>query len=145
MRSKLHFHRQETPDSCVPACLRMVLMAMGVEISEAELRSRCDCTVFGTDALMAVDALRALGFGRARKETSSIAGLMNSLASEIYPIVFLNLLPIDGVKVAHAMVLVGLDGDLAYLCDPRWGDRVIARSVFESAWAMMRGLVILVE
>ncbi|NJM47150.1 MAG: hypothetical protein HC860_14105 [Alkalinema sp. RU_4_3] len=44
MRSKLRFHRQETPDSCVPACLRMVLGAMGVEMSEAELRERCDCT-----------------------------------------------------------------------------------------------------
>jgi ABC-type bacteriocin/lantibiotic exporter with double-glycine peptidase domain len=145
MRSKLRFHRQETPDSCVPACLRMVLMAMGLEIGEAELRERCDCTVFGTDALMAVDAVRALGFGRTRKETSTIAGLMDALALGIYPIVFLNVLPIDGVKGAHAMVLVGLEGDLVYLCDPRWGDRVIARSALETGWAMMRGLVILVE
>jgi predicted double-glycine peptidase len=49
------------------------------------------------------------------------------------------------VKGAHAMVLVGLEDDLVYLCDPRWGDRVIARSAFETGWAMMRGLVMLVE
>jgi ABC-type bacteriocin/lantibiotic exporter with double-glycine peptidase domain len=66
MLSKLQFHQQETPDSCVPACIRMVLLTMGTDISEAELRERCDYTIFGTTALMAVDTLRALGFTRSR-------------------------------------------------------------------------------
>jgi hypothetical protein len=103
----------------------MVLMAMGLEIGEAELRERCDCTVFGTDALMAVDAVRALGFGRTRKETSTIAGLMDALALGIYPIVFLNVLPIDGVKGAHAMVLVELEDD----CDFGGGVGFLLRSI----------------
>ncbi len=92
MRSKLRFHKQETPDSCVPACLRMVLTAMGLEISEAELRERCDCTMFGTDAFMAVGALRGLGFERSRKETGSMAGLIMELSAGGFPIVFINLL-----------------------------------------------------
>lgn len=72
MPSKLQFHKQETPDSCVPACIRMVLLTMGTDISEAELRERCDCTIFGTTALLAVDALRALGFTHSRKVISSV-------------------------------------------------------------------------
>ena len=32
----------------------------GVDIAESALCTRCDCTLYGTDALMAVDAGRAL-------------------------------------------------------------------------------------
>ncbi|MBD2772913.1 cysteine peptidase family C39 domain-containing protein [Iningainema tapete] len=65
MQSRLIFHKQETPYSCVPACLRMMLSAFEVDISEAQLRELCDCTPFGTEALKAVDAVRELGFSSA--------------------------------------------------------------------------------
>ena len=42
----------------------MVLGSFGVDISESELCTRCDCTPYGTNALMAVDAARALGSER---------------------------------------------------------------------------------
>lgn len=38
--------KQETPYSCVPACLRMVLSSFGLELQEAELRTLCDCTTY---------------------------------------------------------------------------------------------------
>ncbi len=145
MRSKLRFHKQETPDSCVPACLRMVLTAMGLEISEAELRERCDCTMFGTDAFMAVGALRGLGFERSRKETGSMAGLIMELSAGGFPIVFVNLLPIDGIKVSHAMVVMAIQENGVHVCDPRLGERMISRVAFVAGWVMMQGLVILVE
>ena len=69
MQSKLPFYRQEKPYSCVPACLRMVLAAKGYAVSESVLRERCDCTFLGTDALTAVDALRAMGFSNSSKCT----------------------------------------------------------------------------
>jgi ABC-type bacteriocin/lantibiotic exporter with double-glycine peptidase domain len=144
MPSNLQFHKQETPDSCVPACIRMVLLTMGTDISEAELRERCDCTIFGTTALLAVDALRALGFTHSRKVVSSIQEITEELALGHLPIVFLNLLPIDGIKVAHAVVLTAIEGNVVYVYDPRRGERIIARSAFEAGWAMMRGLVILI-
>lgn len=145
MRSKLRFHKQETPDSCVPACLRMVLMTMGLEVSEAELRERCDCTVFGTDAFMAVDALRGLGLERSRKATGSMSGLIMELSTGQLPIVFVNLLPIDGVKVSHAMIVMDIQETGVHVCDPRLGERMISRVAFEAGWVMTRGLVILVE
>jgi hypothetical protein len=58
MQSRLIFHKIETPYSCVPACLRMVLSAFEVDMSEAELRQLGNCTLFGTEALKAVDAIR---------------------------------------------------------------------------------------
>jgi ABC-type bacteriocin/lantibiotic exporter with double-glycine peptidase domain len=145
MKSKLLFHRQETAHSCVPACLRMVFLAMGTNVSEAELRSQCDCTIFGTDALNAVDAARSLGFAGSRKATLSIDELIDTQQSTAYPIVFLNLLPIDGIKVAHAMVLAAASQTEVQLLDPAKGDRRLARSTFDPAWAMMRNLVILVQ
>ena len=75
MPLKPPFHKQETRYSCVPACLRMVLGSFGVDISESELRTRCDCTPYGTDALMAVDAARALGFVKTAKYTLSLEEL----------------------------------------------------------------------
>ena len=62
MPLKPPFHKQETRYSCVPACLRMVLGSFGVDLSESALRVHCDCMPYGTDALMAVDAARALAW-----------------------------------------------------------------------------------
>jgi ABC-type bacteriocin/lantibiotic exporter with double-glycine peptidase domain len=123
----------------------MVFLAMGSDVSEAVLRSQCDCTLFGTDALKAVDAARALGFVKTRKITVNIDELIDTQQSTTYPIIFLNLLPIDGIKVAHAMVLVSATKTEIRLLDPAKGERILARSTFDIAWAMMRNLVILVQ
>ncbi len=88
---KLPFYRQETPDSCVPACLRMVLAGLGVDRPEGLLRQMCDCTVLGTDALNAVDAARNLGFPLAHKENLSMAQLITVLQSGCFPIVYVDL------------------------------------------------------
>ena len=53
----------------MPACLKMVLTALRLVLSEAELRERCDCTPFGTEALRVVDAARDLGFVSTIKAT----------------------------------------------------------------------------
>ena len=72
MPLKPPFLKQETRYSCVPACLRMVLSSPGLDVPEAELRARCDCTAFGTDALKAVDAVRQLGFPGTAKYNLSL-------------------------------------------------------------------------
>ena len=145
MRSKLIFHRQEKEYSCVPACLKMVLMALGLVLSEAELRERCDCTPFGTEALRVVDIARDLGFLNTIKATVTSAELEHQWSLGLYPIVFVNLLPIDGVKISHAIVVTGFEVDGVRVCDPLRGDRILPRSTFDAAWAMMRNLVILVQ
>ena len=71
-RSKPPFHKQETLYSCVPACLRMVFAAFGVDVSEADLRAACDCTLAGTDSLQAVDAARSYGFKQSAKYTFTL-------------------------------------------------------------------------
>ena len=85
MRSKPLFYKQETLYSCVPACLRIVLSGFGHEYSEAEIRTLCDCTPFGTEALMVVDAARRFGFRKSVKHTISINELQDLIAIGKYP------------------------------------------------------------
>ena len=129
----------------MPACFKMVLTAFGLVLTEAELREQCDCTPFGTEALRVVDAARDLGFLSTIKATVTIAELERQWSLGLYPIVFVNLLPIDGVKISHAMVVTGFEVDGVRVCDPLRGERILPRSTFDAAWAMMRNLVILVQ
>jgi ABC-type bacteriocin/lantibiotic exporter with double-glycine peptidase domain len=123
MPLKPPFHKQETLYSCVPACLHMVLGSFGVDISESELRTRCDCTPYGTDALMAVDAARALGFVKTAKYTLSLAELQRVVTDGHCPIVFVDLNPIDGLDAIHAMVVADVSGQEVVVLDPLQGER----------------------
>jgi ABC-type bacteriocin/lantibiotic exporter with double-glycine peptidase domain len=144
MQSKPRFHKQEKLFSCLPACLKMVLSGLGLEISEAELRERCDCTPFGTEALKAVDAARDLGFPQTVKCNLVWDELTAQLNRGLYPIVFVNLLPIAGVKDAHAIVVLEVNATHVSVLDPLQVERALPISTFSSAWAMMNNLAILV-
>ena len=91
MSLKPPFHKQETRFSCVPACLRMVLLALGVDVSERQLRASCDTTLLGTDALKAVDAARKLGFDGSAKHTLTLDELSDLVEAGHNPIVFVSL------------------------------------------------------
>ncbi|MGI0494049.1 cysteine peptidase family C39 domain-containing protein [Alkalinema pantanalense CENA528] len=144
MRLNLPFYRQETPFSCVPACLRMVLAGFGVDLDEAALRELCDCTALGTEAFRAVEAVRRLGFPNSMKCNVSVEGLDVELAQGRYPIVYVNLLPIDGVRTSHAVVVVDADAENVTVYDPLVGKRVLPRSAFEQAWRLSNCLMILI-
>jgi predicted double-glycine peptidase len=143
-RFRLPFYRQETPDSCVPACLRMVLAGLGIELTEAVLCQMCDCTILGTEALSAVDAVRLLGFPMARKENLSMVQLEMVVQSGCYPILYVGLFPIDGEMGIHGVVVVDLDDSTVMIFDPLMGERLLERTVFEQAWRMTNGLTILI-
>jgi ABC-type bacteriocin/lantibiotic exporter with double-glycine peptidase domain len=139
------FHKQETRYSCLPACLRIVFSSFNLDISESELRRLCDCTPFGTEALKAVDAARQLGFSQSAKYTLSIDELETLVATGNYPIVLVNLIPIDGIVDSHALVVIEMNRTIVRVFDPLCGERVLPYETFFTAWAMMHSLVILIE
>ena len=145
MPSKPPFHKQETPYSCVPACVRMVLASFGRELSEAALRVLCDCTPFGTEAINAVDAVRQLGFPDTGKHTLSLDELAVQVRRGLSPIVFVNTLPIDGITGGHALVVVGIEQTDVAVYDPLHGERHLPRATFKSAWTMMHNLTLLIQ
>lgn len=140
--SKPPFIAQETPDSCVPACLRMIFAGCGLAVSEDELRALCDCTFLGTEALQAVEAARHFGFTNSAKHTLTINELEALVADECYPIVYLNLAPIDGIQQRHAVVIVAVTAFSFVVLDPAVGERLIPRDVFLVAWKMRHNLAI---
>ena len=146
MPSKPPFHNQETPDSCVPACLRMVFGSFGVDIAESALREQCDCTpCFGTDALLAVDAAHWLGFAGTAKHTLTLAELQTLVAAGHYPIVYVDLNPLDGVEAIHALVVTAFAEQTVTVLDPLVGERTLPLQSFTAAWALRHRLAILVE
>lgn len=145
MPSKPPFHKQETRFSCVPACLRMILLSFGVDMPESELRVRCDSTILGTSALGAVDAARLIGFGASAKYTLTPDELKNLVAAGRYPIVFVSMLPIDARDDLHALVVTGFGHHEVSALDPLNGERTIPLPTFIAAWGMRHNLVILIE
>lgn len=123
----------------------MVLSSLGFDVSEADLRHLCDCTPFGTDALKAVDAARQLGFAGTSKHNLSPTELAGLLRDGHHPIVFVDLMPIDGVREQHALVVVEMDTNFVTVLDPLRGERVLPRQEFLRGWAWQRYLVLIIK
>lgn len=114
-------------------------------MSEATLRALCDCTLFGTEAFKAVEAIRQLGFPGTTKQTLSIDELTAQVHRGLYPIVFVNTRPLDGITSGHALVVLGIDHTGVAVSDPFHGERHLSHTTFESAWAMMHNLTIVIQ
>lgn len=123
----------------------MVLSGLGLDVSEAELRALCDCTIFGTDALQAVDAAHRLGFTKTAKHNLDLAEMQALLAAGHYPIVYINLLPLDLRDAAHALVVLEIGNDAVTVYDPDSGERCLPLDPFLKAWRLKRNLTIIVE
>lgn len=123
----------------------MVLAGLNKEISEAELRQICDCTIFGTEALQAVEAARGLGFVRTKKENLTIAELVKILDNGLYPIVYLGLMPLNQAHGTHALVVLEISLTHVTVLDPLLGKQELASSDFEAAFRLTNGLTILVS
>ncbi|MEJ7708787.1 MAG: cysteine peptidase family C39 domain-containing protein [Pyrinomonadaceae bacterium] len=128
----------------MPACLRMVFAAHGVDVSEADIRAACDCTLAGTDALHAVDAARRYGFQQSAKHTLTLEEIAVLVEGGIYPIVFVSLKPIDGVRDTHALVVTYVGERFVTVCDPLQGVRTLPERTFFMAWALRHNLSIVI-
>ncbi len=123
----------------------MVFSGFGLDISEADLRHLCDCTFLGTDALKAVDAARQLGFTATSKHNLLPTDLEDILNDGDYPIVYIDLRPIDNVGGQHALVVISIDANFVSVLDPLSGERLLRRDHFLLAWNRQRNLTIIVK
>jgi ABC-type bacteriocin/lantibiotic exporter with double-glycine peptidase domain len=123
----------------------MVLSHFDLSVSEAELRARCDCTIFGADAPYVVDVARQLGFDKTDIQNLSPDELQTLLDQGRYPIVYVNLLPIDGIEGADALVVLEIGDDAVTVYDPDQGERLLPIGAFFKAWELNRNLAIIVD
>lgn len=146
MSDRLPLHRQETPYSCGPACLRMVLELFGVHKEEEELRTLCDCTFDGTDQVLLVTAARDLGFEKTRKYSMGFADLQREVERGVFPIVYIRTrLIADAPAQMHSVVVINATADEVYVNDPWRGQYVFPREQFSQEWAASHNLTIIVE
>ena len=103
-RSKLRLFKQEKIYTCAVACLRTVLAHLDCAIDEPTLSALCQTNADGTSADDLVKAANHLGFA-ARKEYCSSSEVQYYLANGVFPILYINLLAIDGLDITHAVVL----------------------------------------
>ena len=123
----------------------MVLSHFNLSVSEAELRARCDCTIFGADPPYVVDVARQLGFNKTDIQNLSPDELQTILDEGHYPIVYVNLLPIDGREGAHTLVALEIEDDAMTVYDPDQGERLLPIGDFFRAWELNGNLAIIVD
>ena len=146
LRSKPPFYAQEKFDSCLPACLRMVLAAKGMIFSEDELRELCGWTPGGAvSSTSVVAAARALGFVHSREDYElRLHDLRDLTRAGIFPIVGINLAPYGQIG-QHAQVVVAVTARGVAVQDPMLGQFVTKLLVFERAWMGSEFLTVLIE
>ena len=93
---------------------------------------------------MAVDAARALGFVKTTKYTLTLEERKTVVMDGHYPIVFVDLHPIDGLYAIHAMVAVDMSEQDVVVLDPLQGERQLPIYVITAAWAGRHNLAMLV-
>ena len=149
--SRISFLPQERPESCVPACLRMVLASFNVTISESELYSCSQTDIDGTLPSLAVQCVENLGFTASSIRLPDLATLLYHINDGyVHPIVFVNLGPLLGLNLLHAVVVEKIDTEsgVVHVIDPAHpptGERAWPQALFETGWRMARGQTILIR
>jgi ABC-type bacteriocin/lantibiotic exporter with double-glycine peptidase domain len=146
MPEKPPLYEQETKYSCAPACLRMVLAALGLLKTEEEIREDCDCTILGTFADDLVRVAKKYGFANTRKDYLSLTDLKKQLDLGLYPIVYIGVRAYSHSRPEeHAAVVIKINENKINLLDPSRGEIVLSEEEFENQWSYMRLLTIIVE
>ena len=113
-----HF-QQSAPGYCLPACARMVLAWLGLELSEAEIGQHLGTQEYGTPG-SALQRLSALHLSVTYREWS-VAQLLDALRAGQPVIVLVRTAFLDHwtQDVAHAVVVVGaVEDDVFWIHDP---------------------------
>ena len=145
-RSKPRFHAQEKASSCLPACLRMVLSAYGVEVSENDLRKACGWDpLLSTSSTAVVTAAGQMGFTRSREGYGlRLYDLRDLLRRGVFPILSIQLQPY-GLIGNHAQVVVSITAGHIDVYDPLLGPMRTRHRTLDEAWKLGGYLTILIE
>jgi len=121
MSSKPPFFRQGRSDTCAFACLRMLLAHYGMEVTEEELLG----TVTMEPGAVHEELARLAEECELRAEIRQLKqeDLRKLVASENFPIVSLNRLPIDRQFAIPAVIPIRVSSRFVILLDPLRGER----------------------
>lgn len=149
MKIELQCLLQAQDYSCVPACIRIVLRALGVDLSEMVISRACKTTPRGTDQDEAVEGIALLGFKANKLEEASFEDMAQYLQQGRPVITFLSVkhLPYGrGQAGMHAVVVNGFKANAVSYIDPARGEEIeINRDTFIAAWDERGRLGLVIE
>ncbi len=122
----------------------MILEMHGLVIAEGALSESCGTTAYGTSADDLVKAASKLGL-HARKEYATLDDIRNYLSKNIFPILFINLLVIDGYNSTHAVIAEQATEEEIRIIDPRKGERMIDLELFKYSWQRAKNIAIIIQ
>jgi len=122
----------------------MILEMHGLPIAEDALSEKCGTTVYGTSADDLVKAASNHGL-QARKEYATLDDIRNYLSKNIFPILFINLLVIDGYNSTHAVIATQATEEEIRIIDPRKGERIIDLELFKYSWQRAKNVASIVQ
>lgn len=135
-------------NSCVPACLSMVLAYQGVTLSELELCNLLDTQLAGTEVWNVLLLENHIANCQVYLGSVSFDELRASLAVNVPPIVFgvTRHLSYWHRDTIHAVVVVGITDDAVIVNDPAFSDapRSVSRTEFLAAWSELDFLTVIV-
>ena len=117
---------------------------LGIQVDEATLRACCETDRKGTTPTATINC--ALSYGLQAFETSNASwpDLMHWVGQNFYPIVYINLFPLDALWGLHAVIVESITKDKVIFLDPLVGRRQAAIAAFEQAWQMNRRRMIVI-
>lgn len=127
----------------------MVLASYGLVYSEATVYTCCETDTDGTLPSAAVRCVQRLGVAARTERLPDLANLL-LLTAHTTPIVFLNLAPIMGFAVIHAVIVekIELLQEQITIIDPAYppaGRRTWALGQFQIGWRLARQQTIVIE
>jgi len=139
MTARLPLFRQETPYSCMAACLRMVLAYLGTEVDEDTVREQSYTTLWGTSTRDAAACAHGYGLEAVWVQEAGPDDLVRWLEADLFPILVARLVHL-GQWSKHAVVVEALSDDQLTYLDPADGQRhSMDRTVLEKAWYVAGG------
>lgn len=117
----------------------MVLAGLGHSLSEADIRHRCGHTAVGTTLNQISNGLRDIPVVVEYQIDWGLEDLTDVVRSGGWPIVAIDLRPVEGVFAFHAVVVVEITRDQMLVHDPLHvaGPRPIGQATFEIAGSVI--------
>ena len=132
MSSKPPFVAQEGSDTCMLACLRMILTHQETNISEAELLQEILWEEGGIDPQQLADLAKRHGLD-ARAEQLDLGAIIDLVEQLRFPIVLIDRSVMDREFAVHAVVPVRVSRHYVTMLDPLRGERRVSIRKFAKA------------
>lgn len=133
-----HYY-QSSPQTCGPACLRMVLATLGLFFDEAAIAQRCGMTPAGCSIHDLVPGAQSFGVNAALLSVPDEPAAVAALSNQTPFVAMIELSSLDATLPLlswHFVVPLGLQQDEVIFHDPVDGpDRRVKLDDFLGAWA----------